>query len=199
MRQGWRQVGVGVFTLIASQIDRIILSIISPAVLAVYHIAILLPQRAMGSSKVLLGAICADWGKLTEGKNLERIKKKIHVMFIGGVMGAGIIALLLTWIIPLMFGGDYRESVILGQLFCISIIFNIPMSLYLAYEHFQHDGEFPQRLEIKRALIFLPLAAILALIYGVWGLILVHIIVNIVTAALCLKQFSRRCNAAEIM
>ena len=165
MRQGWRQVGVGVFTLIASQMDRIILSIISPAILAVYHIAILLPQRAMGSSKVLLGAISADWGKLTDEKNLERIKKKIHVMLVGGVMGAGIIALLLTWIIPLMFGEGYRESVILGQLFCVSIIFNIPMAFYLAYEHFQYDGEFPQKLEIKRGLIFLPLTAVLALFY----------------------------------
>jgi len=199
MRQGWRQVGVGVFALIASQIDRIILSIISPAVLAVYHIAILLPQRAMGSSKVLLGAICADWGQLTEEKNLERIKKKIHVMLIGGVVGAGIIALLLTWIIPLMFGEGFRESVILGQLFCVSIIFSIPMAFYLAYEHFQHDGKFPQRLEIKRALIFLPLAAVLALFYGVWGLILVHIIVNIITAAICLKQYNYRCRSAEMM
>ena len=87
----------------------------------------------------------------------------------------------------------------MGQLFCVSIIFSIPMAFYLAYEHFQHDGKFPQELEIKRALVFLPLAAVLALFYGAWGLILVHIIVNIATAALCLKQFSRRCNAAAII
>ena len=199
MRQGWRQVGVGVFALIVSQVDRIILSIMSPAVLAIYHIAILLPQRAVGSSRVLLGVISADWGKRTDEENLERIKKKIHVMLLGGVMGAAIIALLLTWIIPLMFGEGYRESVFLGQLFCVSIIFSIPMAFYLAYEQFQHDGEFSQKLEIKRALIFLPLAAVLALFYGVWGLILVHIIVNIVTAALCLKQYNYRCKSAEIM
>tara|TARA_B100001123_G_scaffold435914_1_gene565289 strand:+ start:1412 stop:2629 length:1218 start_codon:yes stop_codon:yes gene_type:complete len=199
MRQGWRQVGVGVFTLITSQIDRIILSIISPVVLAVYHIAILLPQRAVGSSKVLLGVICADWGKLTGEENLRRINKKIHVMLFGGVMGAGIIALLLTWIIPMVFGEGYRESVILGQLFCLNIIFSIPMAFYLGYEQFQHDGEFSQKIEVKRALFFLPLAAVLALTLGGLGLVIVHIIVNTITAFLCFKQFNRRCNAAGIV
>ena len=199
MRQGWRQVGVGIFTLVVSQIDRIILSLINPILLAVYHVAILLPQRAVGSARVLLGVTSADWGKLTEEENLREIRKNSHIMLFGGVFGAAMIALALKWIIPVMFGEGYGESVILGQLFCISIIFSIPMAFYLAYEHFQHDGEFPQRLEIKRALVFLPLAAVLALFYGVWGLILVHIIVNIITAVLCFKQYNYRCKSAVIM
>ena len=197
-RQGWRQVGVGVFTLITPQIDRIILSLINPVVLAIYHVAILLPQRALGSAKVLLGVICADWGKLSATENLGKIKKRVHIMIIGGIIAAMIIAMLLRWIIPVMFGAGYEESVVLGQLFCFNIIFSVPLAFYLGYEQFQQDGRFAQKLEVKRALVFLPLAAVLALYFGATGLVTVHIIINVFTAVLCLKQYNYRCQSVGL-
>jgi O-antigen/teichoic acid export membrane protein len=169
--QGIRQTALNVFSVIASQADKIILGVLDPVVLAIYSVGVLIPGKLIQNSKSIMGVITAEWGAAPVEVNDAKLMEYGPHLFLTGTIACACTILALPALIPLAFGPAYSSATEVGQWFSLILIGNFWFTMYCAKNQLQSDGRVVRRLQIGRQLLFLGLLAATVNSHGIAGVV----------------------------
>ena len=89
LKQGWQLSGLSVFNVLVGKIDRIILGVINPELLAVYYIGGVIPIKIRNTVKSLITVPLMHWAALNKKENLKKINQHILKFFRGSDIKCG--------------------------------------------------------------------------------------------------------------
>ncbi|RJR44266.1 MAG: hypothetical protein C4567_04610 [Deltaproteobacteria bacterium] len=169
--QGWRMSGLSVFNLIVAQIDRLILGVLDVKLLALYHIGTVLPKRIKDNVKNLLVVPTTHWSKLSKEEHLAKVRRHMLGLIAFGVLLVLAIWFASPWLIPLLYGEPYRQSVWYAQIFALSIPALFLANMIEMININQDNGVYYQKTLVIKQVIYLAALALLVPRYGVMGII----------------------------
>ena len=137
LKQGWQLSGLSIFNVIAGRIDRIILGMMDPKLLALYHIGGIIPNKIKKCVKSLIAVPAMHWSTLSKKENLKKIQKHIFKFFLLGSVLALAIWYIVPWFIPFLYGESYQESVTIARWLCIILPVLFPGTIILNVDIFQ--------------------------------------------------------------
>ncbi|MFA5841410.1 MAG: oligosaccharide flippase family protein [Candidatus Paceibacterota bacterium] len=182
LKYGREMTAIGFIGPIASQIDSIILSHFwGPAQLAVYTLAMAIPNRAISFIKNLLDIV---FPKLATKKTGE-INQIFYIRISQGVVIGIIFALAYVIIAPYIFKyllPKYLDSVFYSQLLAISFVFAMPNR----YINLLFIAQKLSRLMFINNLVQSIIRILLYIILGVWGGILGLVVAQLLNSLLSL-------------
>lgn len=141
IKYGFQLSGISLFSQVASKIQYIILEAhAGVAVLALYFTAQLFPERIKGILKSFFVPLNMYLSGVDVNKASKFIRKAFLFLFILGLLICGITLLTLPFIIDLVFGDQYNESILFSLLLSINLIFlpfNLVFTKFLVYHSFK--------------------------------------------------------------
>lgn len=189
--QARRQNALGVFSLAAAQADRLILGLMDPALLGLYHVATFVPLKIKDNLKTLLIVVVMRWGQMSAQENLDRVRRRAPLLFAGGVaLVAGLwftLPLLIGWI----FGDAYRAAIPYAQWFSLTLVFKFWEAAYRWMNQIQDQGLFAQKQDLVVQVAYLLLLSIFVG-RGIEGVVGAQIAAALLSAMLTGWHFFRR-------
>jgi len=166
--------------IIALNFDKVIsFNFLGPAQLAVYNFAIALPEQLRGVIKIV-PAISLPKMATSESIGINKIFfKKIAKLTLASLILITIYILLAPFIYRLFFP-QYLDSVLLSQIFVISLIFTIPSMPLVSYLQAKEKTKLLYKYNISSAVIQIAGIIILGYFWGLMGIIVSRIISSIV-------------------
>jgi O-antigen/teichoic acid export membrane protein len=146
--QGRRQNALGVFTLIATQADRLILGLMDPVLLGIYHVATFVPLKIKDNLKTLLVVVVMRWGQMSPQENLEQLRRHAPLLFGGGVVLVAALWIALPALIRGIFGDGYQAAIAYAQWFSLTLMFKFWEAAYRWMNQIQDQGLFAQKQDL---------------------------------------------------
>lgn len=182
LRQGWRQTLLSFFILALSRLDRIVLGIMNPTLLAQYHIGTLIPISIKNNSKIFMGVLISRWGKMNANQNKETLNRNAIKIIFFGFLAFAMTAALLSIIIPVIFGEEYQDSIMVGVIFSLSLIPHFWNYMRGLEDQIQGDGRSNQLAQVVRYIVQ-SLAVIGLAPHGIFWLVLSPLIADLAFTA----------------
>lgn len=130
------------FAILASWIERLVLGTLSPAILAVFSIAYLVPKIIKDNIKSVLKPTMFKWISLSDKEFLQKINKnKYKFLLMGLVVYIATVSLLRSFIE--LFYPKYDDSIFMAQLLSIpliSIFIVYVFATYILYSKHTHES-----------------------------------------------------------
>lgn len=152
--QGWRQTALAVFSLLAMRLDRIVLGGMDPVLLSYYHVGTLIPAQVKNNAKIVLGILSSYWGRKNENENLRALKTHGVKLWLIGLLSVFVMWVGLPILIPLFFGAEYRESVLIGVIYSAGLLSAFWTNMIGMESQLQGDGVFNQRSQVIKYVVF---------------------------------------------
>lgn len=168
-QQTWRQSALGVFTLAVSQADRVLLGMLDPAMLGLYHVATYLPMRLKDQSKGLLIVLLTRWGRLSANEHHRVLRHRGWMLLAFGALVGAVLWIVLPWMVPALFGEAYAPAVPMGQWVSLMFIFKFWTMAHHFYDHTQLQGRLQIKTDVVRGVLYLALLAWLVPRWGAEG------------------------------
>jgi O-antigen/teichoic acid export membrane protein len=163
---------IGVWSIIAGRIERIMLGMMDPKFLAVYHIGAIVPRGIRGRAKPILSVPSTHWLKLSKMENLVKIKKNWWKFVLFGSLLAAFLWFTCPYFIPKLFGNQYMESVRITQWLSISMVFIFLQTMILNVAVYQGEENFFMKLFAFQSILKIGLFLILIPYFNLNGAVI---------------------------
>lgn len=150
MSQGWRQGAMNLIFVGSNNLEKIYVGAMSPIELGFYTIAILLPTKLKDNIKFILNIIASRWGQLDSKSGLLILRKRANMLILTGIVLFVLTSFTLPILIPLLFGGEYLESINIGIIYSLAIIPIFYNYLVGSYDQIQNNGRYTQFAQILK-------------------------------------------------
>ena len=151
------------YAVLASWIERLVLGLLSPAMLAIFSIAYLVPKMIKDNIKSVLKPTVFKWISLSNEEFLKKIDENKYKFLIMGMSVYIVTIILITPFIELFYP-KYLDSIFLSQLLAvplISIFIVYVFASYILYSKHTHEinkiENISNTLKIVFAIILIPL------------------------------------------
>jgi len=172
IKLGIKMTFIGVFSIIAKQLERIILGMMDPKLLAVYHIGANIPFKIKENTKPILSVPTIHWIPLTKEKNLVKIKKNWWIFILFGSVSTLILWFLSPYFIPFLFGRHYIESVMITKWLSITLSFLFFQTMLLNVAVYQGEENFFMKLSIGQSILKIGLFSVLIPYFKLIGVLI---------------------------
>lgn len=191
MQYALRMSGINVFSLIAGNIEKIILAYVtSSATLGIYSIAYLLPQTISNGIKAILGVPIIKLASFSEKRNRQILKKKLGLLLLSGLLIFAVGWFVLPSVIRMFFGKKYVTAIFYSQLLLVSLV-TLPAADFLtSLVVYQSKESTYAKLSIITQLLRIALFAVLVPIFHIYGIIFANICLQVIHFAILLIWFS---------
>jgi len=152
---------IGIWSAIAGRIERVILGMMDPKLLAVYHIGAIIPRKIRDNAKPILSVPSTHWLKLSKEENLSKVKKNWWKFVLFGSSLTILLWFTSPYFIPLLFGNKYLESIMITQWLSISITFIFLQTMILNVAVYQGEENFFIKLFVFQSILKVGLFSIL--------------------------------------
>jgi len=172
IKQGWEQTGFLTLNSVVLQLDKIILGLIDPVSLAVYHIGAQIPNAIKGNVKALLSVPLVHWSSLSKKENIRELVKYGYVIILFGLCITFLVVVIVPFLIPLMFGEQYKASIYIAIALSLTIGIKSLAVCYWSINLYQENGRsYGANVLISKTFYVLLLLA-LTPVYGIWGAVI---------------------------
>ena len=168
------------FNIGVGQLDKLIIGLIDPKLLAIYSVGSFIPRKIKDNIKTLISVPVMHMGSMSKEKNLYLLKKHGAKLFLFGFFLTVIIWATVPWFIPYFYGKEYHNAVWIAQVLSLSLGFNLLGLMLLNYDIYQNRGNFYRKQLLIRQLVYVALVAIAISYYGIYGLVFSIVFVEII-------------------
>jgi O-antigen/teichoic acid export membrane protein len=170
-------------TLIASYLDGVALGLlVSFADVAVYNIAAILPNNLQHSMRLLIALLMP---KLAErpNKQIYTARTRSHLLFLLFINIIFVLAMMvmLSYLLPVLYGPQYADSVRYAQLLMLGFVFNLPSYFFLAALQARKQTSTIRNYNYLYALIQIGSLFLFVPLWGVFGVVVSRIITQWLT------------------
>jgi len=167
---------------LAQRIQFIILnSYTTPAVLAIYAAAQLFPSKIIELLKSILIPFAVHIVSREKEYSIRITKKATLLLFLIGIISSVLCAILLPFLIKLIFGNQYNDSIFYSVILLSDVLFLPINSVISSVIVFQGFKKINTTITTIRSLISIVLYFILIPLFDIYGIIITVIFVSIVT------------------
>jgi O-antigen/teichoic acid export membrane protein len=171
MGLGWRMTFLGCFGSVSTHLERIILGIMEPASLALYHIGAIFPRTIKENVKNLLAVPYTHWMKHDRLENMSKLNK-YWWLFVGiGILFFGFILLTADFIIPLLYSSTYKQSAMIAKWLSLSLIFIFLQTMISRFGLYQGSEKVVQYMTIGGSVLRIFLFVVLIPRFVIMGVI----------------------------
>ncbi|MEN9920413.1 MAG: hypothetical protein RL538_306 [Candidatus Parcubacteria bacterium] len=170
-------------SLIANRLDAVVIfSSLGAASLAVYTIAIIVPEQIKGSLKNLMALLVPKYSRSETNFNSRYIKKRSVQIFLLLSFVTGVYILIAPYIYSVIFP-KYAESILYSQIFALSIpsfVFYIPYSILKV----KLDEKALYRITFTSSVTQISLLLVMTTLFGIIGTIISNVIYRYILAGI---------------
>lgn len=161
--------------IVASQIDKVLVfNLLGSVPLAIYSIAIAMPEQAKGILKFSIGLALPKFSEKEPQQIQKTLYYKTFIYFLFLVLAVLIYILLAPILFKILFP-KYLESLLYSQIFSISLIFT-SATLPIAYLTSLGKKKILYKYNLTTSIVLIILTILLVYFWGLWGLIWARII-----------------------
>ncbi len=192
LKHGFRLTGSSAVSVIAKNIERIILETVSDAAtVGIYSAVVVFPNFLKNSLKILVNVPTVKLAARTENENRQIVRKGLSTIFVSGVLIFGVFWFVLPYLLRFFFDIGDPQIIFYGQLLLIPIIF-LPANLTIRYLcSYQGSGKSYLKLFTIIDIIKLVLIAIFIPLLQINGIIISLIIAEFIAFVILMIWFSR--------
>ncbi|MFA5014535.1 MAG: oligosaccharide flippase family protein [Actinomycetota bacterium] len=192
LKHGFRLTGSSAISVIATNIERIILDSVSGATMVgIYSVVAVFPTFIKNSLKTLVNVPMVKLAAHPEKDNRIIIKKGLIIIFLSGIIILAVFWFIVPFLLKIFFEVDDPEIVRYGRLLLVPLIF-MPTNLTIKYlAGYQGTGVSVLKLYTSVDAIKLALLAIFVPIYKIEGIIIALILAEFFTSIILLTWFLR--------
>jgi hypothetical protein len=161
-----------------ANVQPVILYNISPLRLANYFGGSKIPDKVKDYAKMLMAAPLQVWLRKGEGHFTDRVAAYGLAYLGGGLVLSTALAAVSPWLVPLVFGEQYRDAVLVAQLLSFTIPPKVAASVLQQREMVHEDTKFYRYTGYAQTLFTLAIMVPLVRTYHEIGLCLVSLISN---------------------
>jgi O-antigen/teichoic acid export membrane protein len=188
----WKQTLIVIWGIIGKHIEKVILGMLNPATLAIYHVGAMIPQRVKDNLKVLLGVPTTHWASKTKEENIYKVRK--YWLLFGGI---GSIVFLVIFLfapafIPFLFGSAYKNSVPIAIILSIPIPLRILDIMMLNINLYQEDGKVYRKIIVVALLVKLTILFLFLKKYKIWAAVASALVQDLLISILAVIYFIKK-------
>jgi O-antigen/teichoic acid export membrane protein len=191
IRQGWQQSAYEAVSPISSQLDRVVLGTIAPSTLAVYHIGAQLPRHVKDNAKAIMSVPIAHWSAMETKSNLAEISRHGGKVMLAGIALSLLVCMAAPWLLPTVFGKQYRDSVPVAMALSATIALRLLGSVYWAVDQMQNVGKAYGKNVVATKVVYIIMLVFLIPRFGIAGAVGSIIVFDVFQFALGYAYFSR--------
>jgi len=169
LKQGWGLSFLSVFNMSVGQIDRIILGVMNPQLLAIYHIGSVLPKRIKDNVKIFLVVPMTHWAKFSAEGYYKKVKEHWAKFVALGVVLAGMIWATAPFLIIFLYGEKYYEAIFVARIISLILPVIFIGNVIINQNIYQGDTRFYRKMTVCTQVFYLIVLAILVPRYGIYG------------------------------
>ncbi|MDD5454063.1 MAG: oligosaccharide flippase family protein [Candidatus Ratteibacteria bacterium] len=192
LKHGFRLTGSSAISVIATNIERIILDSVSGATMVgIYSVVTVFPTFIKNSLKTLVNVPMVKLAARPEKENRTIIKKGLIIIFLSGIIILVVLWFIIPFLLKFFFKIDDPDIIRYGRLLLIPLIF-MPVNLTIKYlASYQGTGVSVLKLYTSVDAIKLILLAIFVPLYKIEGIIIALILAEFFTSIILLTWFFR--------
>ena len=192
LKHGFRLTGSSAISVIATNIERIILDSVSGATMVgIYSVVAVFPTFIKNSLKTLVNVPMVKLAVHPEKENRTIIKKGLIIIFLSGIIILVVFWFIIPFLLKFFFKVDDPDIIRYGRLLLIPLIF-MPVNLTIKYlASYQGTGVSVLKLYTSVDAIKLILLAIFVPLYKIEGIIMALILAEFFTSIILLTWFFR--------
>ncbi len=192
LKHGFRLTGSSAVSVIAKNIERIILETVSDAsTVGIYSAVVVFPNFLKNSLKILVNVPTVKLAARPEKDNRRIVRKGLSIIFASGIVIFGIFWFLLPYLLRFFFKIDDPQIILYGKLLLIPIIF-MPANLTIRYLcSYQGSGRSFLKLFTAIDIIKLIFIAILIPLLQINGIIIALILAEAAAFIILMTWFIR--------
>jgi len=185
---------LSLFNIGVGQLDKLIIGILDPKLLAIYTVGSFFPRKVKDNVKVLLSVPVVHMGSMSKEKNWHLVTKHGAKLFIFGIFLTAMIWILVPWFIPFVYGSEYQDAVWIAQILSLSLSFIFVGLVVLSFDIYQNRGELYRRQYFIRQIVYVLLIVFAIPYYGLVGLVfsivMIEILFNVLAILFVRQQYS---------
>lgn len=192
LKHGFRLTGSSAISVIATNIERIILDSVSGATMVgIYSVVAVFPTFIKNSLKTLVNVPMVKLAAHPEKENRTIIKKGLIIIFLSGIIILVVFWFIIPFLLKFFFKVDDLNIIRYGRLLLIPLIF-MPVNLTIKYlASYQGTGVSVLKLYTSVDAIKLILLVIFVPLYKIEGIIIALILAEFFTSIILLTWFFR--------
>lgn len=179
--QGKRQIGQTVVNICSGQAAKVLLGNISPELLALYQIGVYIPTRVKDNLRVVTAVVNVHWSSLTLEEHICLLNRNSLKILVFSATFAAALLVAASVLIPVFYGEAYRASIVVAQLFCISLFFNICTTFIKNIDIYQKESKLYVKANMIEKALFLALLAWCIPVLSYIGPVVASLIVEIIS------------------
>ena len=179
--QGKRHIRQSIINVCSAQAARILLGNISPELLAFYHVGVYIPTRVKDNVKTILSVVSVHWGGLDMKGNLEKFLQNRKKIFFLSLFSSLTLVVISRFIIPIFYGEVFAPSVIVCQIFSVSIMLNMYTTMAKNIDIYQSDGKLYAKVNILEKIVLLTLIIVFIPVFSYVGPAIAILFVEIIS------------------
>lgn len=189
---GFRLTGASVVSVIATNIERIILGAISTSVMVgIYSIAHIIPTFIKNSMKTVISVPTMKLASYKEKENRRILKKYLFIIFMSGLVIFGSFWFITPILLRVFFKIEDLEIIRYGRLMLLPLIF-MPVDLTIKYMcKYQGSGSSFFKLNTTTDIMKLAFLAILIPFFKIYGIIIALTLTEFFTFIILIIWFMR--------
>lgn len=191
LRQGWGQTLFNIIGIMVGQVDKVILGLMEPRLLAIYYMGSVIPTRIKDNVKSLFGVVTAYWSAHSKEENLAKIRRNTGFIALFGASLTAFVWVVSPYFIPFLYGPDYRDSIRVSQMLSISLGLNCYTYFFATMDVYQNTGKAWNIQNTARQALYLLLLAALVPRYSVQGVVAAILASDFMNAALSYLQMRK--------
>lgn len=190
LKHGFRLTGSSAVSVIATNIERIILDSVSSATMVgIYSVVTVFPTFIKNSLKTLVNVPTVKLAAYPEERNRIIVKKGLVLIFLSGIVILAVFWFIIPFLLRFFFKADDPNMIRYGQLLLIPLVF-MPTNLTIKYlASYQGSGVSVLKLYTSADAIKLALLAIFVPLYKIEGIIIALILAEFFNFIILLTWF----------
>src|SRR3972149_9720417 len=192
LKHGFRLTGSSAISVIATNIERIILNSVSGATMVgIYSVVTVFPTFIKNSLKTLVNVPTVKLAARSEADNRIIIKKGLILIFLSGIMILAVFWFIIPFLLKFFFKVDDLDMIRYGRLLLVPLVF-MPANLTIKYLcSYQGSGSSLLKLLTTVDTVKLALLAIFVPLYKIEGIIVALILAEFFAFIILLTWFLR--------
>ncbi|MEZ4753489.1 MAG: hypothetical protein R3A13_04155 [Bdellovibrionota bacterium] len=189
LSQGWEQSFIQFLNPIVGQLDRIMLGILNPNLVAIYHVGSIFPRQLKDNAKFLFSVPILHWSALDRESNVERVKKHGAMILKIGALLTLLICVTTPWLIPLFYGPMYAPAVLIAILLSLTIGFRLLGNMIWSIDLYQDNGRRYGKNVIITKLVYVLLIITLTPFINIYGVVVSLLIFDLLQFGMGVRYF----------
>jgi O-antigen/teichoic acid export membrane protein len=195
--QGWTQTVFNIVGIVIGQVDKVVLGMMDPKLLAIYYMGSVIPTRIKDNVKSLFGVVTMYWSSKSKADNMEKIESNMKWIFLLGIGLSGLVWAASPFVIPIFYGQGYRGSIIVSQLLSVSLCLNFYTYFFATLDVYQNRGHSWNVQNTIRQVFYLALLALLVPRYQILGVVVSTLMADALNAAFAFYHFNRKASGPD--